>query len=67
MVAEIGKMIKAGLFAFFVLGRSIGLMGHYFDQIRLPRLAVPRPSPQATGYKPHADFHDVPKSPEKVG
>jgi len=28
-------MTKAGLFnAFFVLGRSIGLIGHYFDQIR---------------------------------
>jgi len=30
--AEIDEMIDAGLFnALFVLGRSIGFMGHYFD------------------------------------
>jgi len=34
--AEIDEMIAAGLFnALFVVGRSIGLLGHYLDQKRL--------------------------------
>jgi len=57
---EIDEMIKAGLFnAFFVLGRSIGLIGHYFDQIRLEQDLYRHPLDDI--------LYDVPKSPEKVG
>ena len=53
-------MIKAGLFnAFFVLGRSIGLIGHYFDQIRLEQDLYRHPLDDI--------LYDVPKAPEKVG
>ncbi len=56
---EIDEMIKAGLFnAFFVLGRSIGLIGHYFDQIRLEQDLYRHPLDDI--------LYDVPKSPEKV-
>ncbi len=57
---EIDEMINAGLFnAFFALGRSIGLIGHYFDQIR----------PEEDLYRHPLDdiLYDVPKGPEKVG
>jgi ATP-citrate lyase alpha-subunit len=57
---EIDEMIKAGLFnAFFVLGRSIGLIGHYFDQIRLEQDLYRHPLDDI--------LYDVPKAPEKVG
>jgi ATP-citrate lyase alpha-subunit len=57
---EIDEMIDAGLFnALFVLGRSIGFMGHYFDQRRL----------QTRLYRHPLDdiLYDVPDRPEKVG
>jgi len=58
--AEIDEMIKAGLFnALFVLGRSIGLMGHYFDQKRLGEPLYRHPLDDI--------LYDVPKCPEKVG
>ena len=58
--AEIDEMIKAGLFnALFVLGRSIGLMGHYFDQKRLGEPLYRHPLDDI--------LYDVPKRPEKVG
>ncbi|MGC9529037.1 MAG: citrate/2-methylcitrate synthase [Candidatus Bipolaricaulaceae bacterium] len=58
--AEIDEMIRAGLFnAFFVLGRSIGLIGHYFDQVRLEQSLYRHPLDDI--------LYDVPKSPEKVG
>ena len=58
--AEIDEMIKAGLFnALFVLGRSIGLMGHYFDQKRLAQPLYRHPLDDI--------LYDVPNRPEKVG
>ena len=58
--AEIDEMITAGLFnALFVLGRSIGLMGHYFDQKRLGEPLYRHPLDDI--------LYDVPKRPEKVG
>jgi len=58
--AEIDEMIKAGLFnALFVLGRSIGLMGHYFDQKRLAQPLYRHPLDDI--------LYDVPARPEKVG
>ncbi len=60
VVAGIDEMIKAGLFnAFFVLGRSIGLIGHYFDQICLEQDLYRHPLDDI--------LYDVPKGPEKVG
>ncbi len=57
---EIDEMIAAGLFnALFVLGRSIGLMGHYFDQKRLGEPLYRHPLDDI--------LYDVPKQPEKVG
>ncbi len=57
---EIDGMIRAGLFnAFFVLGRSIGLIGHYFDQVRLEQDLYRHPLDDI--------LYDVPKAPEKVG
>ena len=57
---EIDEMIQAGLFnAFFVLGSSIGLIGHYFDQIRLEQDLYRHPLDDI--------LYDVPKGPEKVG
>lgn len=57
---EIDEMIAAGLFnALFVLGRSIGLMGHYFDQKRLGEPLYRHPLDDI--------LYDVPKRPEKVG
>ncbi len=58
--SEIDEMIKAGLFnALFVLGRSIGLMGHYFDQKRLAQPLYRHPLDDI--------LYDVPDHPEKVG
>jgi ATP-citrate lyase alpha-subunit len=57
---EIDEMVKAGLFnAFFVLGRSIGLIGHYFDQIRLEQDLYRHPLDDI--------LYDVPKGREKLG
>ncbi len=57
---EIDEMIRAGLFnAFFVLGRSIGLIGHYFDQVRLEQDLYRHPLDDI--------LYDVPKSPENPG
>ena len=57
---EIDEMIGAGLFnALFVLGRSIGLMGHYFDQKRLAQPLYRHPLDDI--------LYDVPDRPEKVG
>jgi ATP-citrate lyase alpha-subunit len=56
----IDEMIKAGLFnAFSVLGRSIDLIGHYFDQIRLEQDLYRHPLDDI--------LYDVPTGPEKVG
>ncbi len=53
-------MIDAGLFnALFVLGRSIGFMGHYFDQKRLAQPLYRHPLDDI--------LYDVPERPEKVG
>ncbi len=58
--AEIDEMIGAGLFnALFVLGRSIGLMGHYFDQKRLGEPLYRHPLDDI--------LYDIPARPEKVG
>ncbi len=58
--SEIDEMIGAGLFnALFVLGRSIGLMGHYFDQKRLAQPLYRHPLDDI--------LYDVPDRPEKVG
>ncbi len=58
--AEIDQMIKMGLFnALFVLGRSIGLMGHYFDQNRLEQGLYRHPLDDI--------LYDVPERPRGVG
>ena len=58
--SEIDEMIGAGLFnALFVLGRSIGLMGHYFDQKRLAQPLYRHPLDDI--------LYDVPDRPERVG
>jgi len=58
--AEIDQMIKMGMFnALFVLGRSIGLMGHYFDQNRLAQGLYRHPLDDI--------LYDVPEQPDKVG
>jgi succinyl-CoA synthetase alpha subunit len=57
---EIDRMIKVGTFnALFVLGRSIGLMGHYFDQNRLEQGLYRHPLDDI--------LYDVPDRPEVVG
>jgi len=56
---EIKEMIDMGFFnAFFIIGRTIGFMGHYFDQKRL----------QSGLYRHPWDdiLYDVPDKPEKV-
>jgi len=56
---EIKDMVDMGFFnAFFIIGRTIGFMGHYFDQKRL----------QAGLYRHPWDdiLYDVPDKPEKV-
>jgi succinyl-CoA synthetase alpha subunit len=58
--AEIDSMIAMGTFnALFVLGRSIGLMGHYFDQNRLHQGLYRHPLDDI--------LYDVPERPEVVG
>ena len=56
---EVKEMVDMGFFnAFFILGRTIGFMGHYFDQKRLK-----------TGLYRHPwddILYDVPDKPEKV-
>jgi ATP-citrate lyase alpha-subunit len=56
---EIKEMIDMGFFnAFFIIGRTMGFMGHYFDQKRLK-----------TGLYRHPwddILYDVPDKPEKV-
>jgi len=56
---EIKEMIDMGFFnAFFIIGRTMGFMGHYFDQKRLK-----------TGLYRHPwddILYDVPGKPEKV-
>jgi len=57
---EIDRMISMGTFnALFVLGRSIGLMGHYFDQNRLEQGLYRHPLDDI--------LYDVPERPEVVG
>jgi succinyl-CoA synthetase alpha subunit len=57
---EIDTMIAMGTFnALFVLGRSIGLMGHYFDQNRLEQGLYRHPLDDI--------LYDVPERPEVVG
>jgi len=56
---EIDRMIAMGTFnALFVLGRSIGLIGHYFDQNRLEEGLYRHPLDDI--------LYDIPKRPEKV-
>jgi succinyl-CoA synthetase alpha subunit len=56
---EIQKLTEMGFFnAVFVLGRSIGFMGHYFDQKRLGEPLYRHPLDDI--------LYDVPKSPESV-
>ncbi len=58
--AEIDEMIAAGLFnALFVLGRSIGLMGHYLDQKRLKTGLYRHPLDDI--------LYDVPDAPQQLG
>ena len=58
--AEIDQMIAMGMFnALFVLGRSIGFMGHYFDQNRLEQGLYRHPLEDI--------LYDVPERPEVVG
>jgi len=58
--AEIDEMIAAGLFnALFVLGRSIGLMGHYLDQKRLKSGLYRHPLDDI--------LYDVPDAPQQLG
>ena len=58
--AEIDQMITMGMFnALFVLGRSIGFMGHYFDQNRLSQGLYRHPLDDI--------LYDVPDRPERVG
>ena len=57
--SEIKEMVDMGFFnALFILGRTIGFMGHYFDQKRL----------KAPLYRHPWDdiLYDVPERPEKV-
>ena len=57
--AEIKEMIDMGFFnAFFIIGRTMGFMGHYFDQKRL----------KAPLYRHPWDdiLYDVPQKPEEV-
>jgi len=57
---EIDQMIKMGMFnALFVLARSIGFMGHYFDQNRLEQGLYRHPLDDI--------LYDVPERPEVVG
>ena len=56
---EIDEMIEMGFFnAFFILGRTIGMMGHFFDQKRLNTRLYRHPWDDI--------LYDVPERPEKV-
>ena len=56
---EVGKMVEMGFFnAFFILGRSIGFIGHYFDQKRLDQPLYRHPLDDI--------LYDVPREPDKV-
>jgi len=56
---EIDRMIAMGTFnALFILGRSIGLMGHYFDQNRLEQGLYRHPLDDI--------LYDVPERPETI-
>jgi len=56
---EIKEMIKMGFFnALFILGRTIGFMGHYFDQKRLKTPLYRHPWDDI--------LYDVPEKPDKV-
>jgi ATP-citrate lyase alpha-subunit len=56
---EIKEMIEMGFFnALFILGRTIGFMGHYFDQKRLKTPLYRHPWDDI--------LYDVPEEPEKV-
>jgi ATP-citrate lyase alpha-subunit len=52
-------MVETGFFnAFFILGRSIGFIGHYFDQKRLDQPLYRHPLDDI--------LYDVPREPDKV-
>jgi ATP-citrate lyase alpha-subunit len=56
---EIKEMIDMGFFnALFIIGRTIGFMGHYFDQKRLKTPLYRHPWDDI--------LYDVPEKPEKV-
>ena len=56
---EIGKMIDMGFFnALFIIGRTMGFMGHYFDQKRLESRLYRHPWDDI--------LYDVPDEPETV-
>jgi ATP-citrate lyase alpha-subunit len=56
---EVGEMVEMGFFnGFFILGRSIGLMGHYFDQKRLDARLYRHPLDDI--------LYDVPDKPDVV-
>jgi ATP-citrate lyase alpha-subunit len=56
---EIKEMIDMGFFnAFFIIGRTMGFMGHYFDQKRLKTPLYRHPWDDI--------LYDVPDHPEKV-
>ncbi len=56
---EIKEMVDMGFFnAFFIIGRTIGFMGHYFDQKRLRTPLYRHPWDDI--------LYDVPDEPEKV-
>ena len=57
--SEIKEMIDMGFFnALFIIGRTIGFMGHYFDQKRLKTPLYRHPWDDI--------LYDVPEKPEKV-
>ena len=56
---EVGKQVDMGFFnGFFILGRAIGLMGHYFDQKRLDTRLYRHPLDDI--------LYDVPDKPDEV-
>jgi ATP-citrate lyase alpha-subunit len=56
---EIKEMIDMGFFnAFFIIGRTMGFMGHFFDQKRLKTPLYRHPWDDI--------LYDVPDKPEKV-
>lgn len=56
---EVGKMIKMGFFnALFIIGRTMGFMGHYFDQKRLNTRLYRHPWDDI--------LYDVPDQPDVV-